>query len=81
MELPVIKIGNSSGIRFSKTIIEKYKIKDTVELDRENDCIIIRPKSTPRNGWEEAFKAMHENNDDQLLIADIFENENFEETN
>jgi antitoxin MazE len=79
MELSVIQIGNSKGIRLSKTLLEKYNIRDTVELILEKEYIIIRPKSTPRKGWEKAFKKMHENNDDQPLMADIFEDENFEE--
>ncbi|MFN5384981.1 MAG: AbrB/MazE/SpoVT family DNA-binding domain-containing protein, partial [Bacteroidota bacterium] len=28
MEIPIIKIGNSKGIRLSKTILEKYNITD-----------------------------------------------------
>ena len=32
MEVAVVKIGNSKGIRLSKTLIEKYNIKDTVEV-------------------------------------------------
>ena len=30
MEVSIIKIGNSKGIRFSKTLIEKYNIKDLI---------------------------------------------------
>lgn len=44
MDVSVVKIGNSKGIRLSKTLIEKYNLKDTVELVLENDCIIIKPK-------------------------------------
>ncbi len=32
MEVSVIKIGNSKGIRLSKTMIDKYNIKDSVNL-------------------------------------------------
>lgn len=32
MELPIINIGNSKGIRLSKTILEKYEIGDKIEL-------------------------------------------------
>jgi antitoxin MazE len=35
----------------------------------------------PRKNWEKAFKKMHENGDDQLLIDDVFEDENFDEWN
>jgi antitoxin MazE len=79
MDLSVIQIGNSKGIRLSKTLLEKYNIKDSVELILEKGYIIIRPKSIPRRGWEKAFKKMHESNDDKPLMADVFVDENFEE--
>ncbi|MBS1580156.1 MAG: AbrB/MazE/SpoVT family DNA-binding domain-containing protein [Bacteroidetes bacterium] len=79
MELSVINIGNSKGIRLSKTILEKYNINDKVELILEKDCVVLRPKVEPRKNWEKAFKKMHDNGDDKLLIDDIFEDENFEE--
>jgi antitoxin MazE len=79
MEISVIKIGNSKGIRFSKTLLEKYNIRDTVDLIMEKGQIIIRPLSKPRKGWEKAFRAMNENGDDKLLIPDILDEENLEE--
>ncbi len=79
MTTAIIKIGNSKGIRLSKTILEKYHIQDSVELDLEADRIILRPiKRQPRQGWADAFRAMRENNDDKLLIDDVFEDENFD---
>jgi antitoxin MazE len=79
MELAIINIGNSKGIRLSKTILEKYSINDKIELILEKDYIILKPKTEPRKGWEKSFKKMHENGDDQLLMNDIFEDETFEE--
>ena len=79
MEMPVINIGNSKGIRLSKTILEKYNIGEKVELILEKGYIILKPKPEPRKNWEKAFKKMHENGDDTLLINDVFEDENFEE--
>lgn len=81
MNIAVIPIGNSKGIRLGKSILKKYNIKDTVELILEKDYIILKPASTPRKGWEKAFKKMHENGDDRPLMADIFEDENLEEWN
>ena len=81
MEVSVIQIGNSKGIRFSKTILEKYNIKDKVYLILEKGKIIIQPLSTPRKNWEESFKQMAENGDDKLLFNDVFEDETFEEWN
>ena len=79
MELSVINIGNSKGIRLSKTILEKYSISDKIELIMEKGYIILKPKAEPRKGWDKAFKKMHENGDDQLLMDDVFGDENFEE--
>ena len=79
MELSIIQIGNSKGFRLSKTVIEKYNIKDKVELILEKGYLILKPISQPRKGWEAAFKEMNEHGDDQLLFEDVFENENLEE--
>jgi len=79
MEISIIKIGNSKGFRLSKTILERYNITDKMELILEKDQIILRPITEPRKGWEKAFQKMHENKDDQLLLDDVFEDENFDE--
>jgi antitoxin MazE len=79
MEVSVIKIGNSRGIRFCKTLIERYNIRDTVDLILDKGQIIIKPISKPRKGWEKAFMEMNANGDDKLIINDIFEDENLEE--
>jgi antitoxin MazE len=79
MEVSVVKIGNSKGIRFSKTILERYNIRDTVEMILDKGHIIIKPLAKPRKGWDKAFIEMHANGDDKLIIPDIFEEENLEE--
>lgn len=81
MDISVISIGNSKGILLNKTVLEKYNIKDTVELILEKGYIILKPKTAPRKGWEKAFKKMHEIGDDKLLMTDVFMDENFEEWN
>lgn len=72
METSIIKIGNSKGIRLSKTILEKYNIKDKVELILEEGQIILKPIAIPRENWEKEFKKMSENGDDELLLNDVF---------
>lgn len=81
METAIIKIGNSKGLRLSKTILEKYGIQDKVEMILEKGQIVLKPIVKPRKGWEAQFKEMHESGEDSLLIDDVFENENFEEWN
>ena len=79
MEISGINIGNSKGIRLPKAILEQYNISDTVELILEKGKIILKPKSIPRKGWEKLFKQMNANEDDKLMINDVFEDELFEE--
>lgn len=79
MEVSVISIGNSKGIRFSKMILEKYNIKDSVEIIMEKGHLLLKPITSPRKNWDKAFKQMHKNGDDKLLINDIFEDESLEE--
>jgi len=79
MEVSIIKIGNSKGFRLTKTILERYNITDKIELILEKGQIILRPISEPRKGWDKAFQNMHEQGDDQLLMNDVFEDENFDE--
>ncbi|GAB5466958.1 MAG: AbrB/MazE/SpoVT family DNA-binding domain-containing protein [Candidatus Kapaibacteriales bacterium] len=79
MEVSLINIGNSRGIRLSKSIIDQYKLKDKIELVLEKNRIIIKPVSSPRKGWDKAFKEMHESGDDKLLLPDVFEDEELED--
>ena len=81
MEVSIIKIGNSKGLRLSKTLLEKYQIKDKVELILEKGQIILRPVDNPRKNWEKKFKEMSKNDDDTLLINDVFKEDSFEEWN
>ena len=79
METAIIKIGNSKGLRLSKTILEKYNIKDKVEIILEMGQIILKPIETPRKNWDVTFEKMHQEGDDTLLLTDVFEDEDFEE--
>lgn len=81
MEAPIIKIGNSKGLRLSKTILDKYNIKDKVEIILEKGQIVLKPIEVPRKDWEVAFEKMHQDGEDQLLLNDVFNDESFEEWN
>lgn len=70
MRARVIKIGNSQGLRIPKPILEQTGIREDVEIEIEKNRIIIRPVHQARKGWAEAFRAMGEKGDDELLIPD-----------
>lgn len=75
MESNIVQVGNSKGLRIPKAVLEQYNIGDKVELTFKEDCIELRPKNIPRKGWKEQFKLMSNKNHDELIIADIFEDE------
>lgn len=67
MKVPIVKIGNSRGIRLPKPVIEQCGFKDEVDLEVEEGCVIIKmPAHKARSGWNEAFSAMRALNDDNL---------------
>ncbi len=67
MKSQIIQIGNSQGIRLPKVLLEESRIIGDVELELHTDGILIRNAQKPRTGWDEAFKKMAENEDDELV--------------
>lgn len=64
MKSQIIQIGNSQGVRIPKVLLEDSGITREVDLELHPDGILIRNAQKPRSGWDEAFKAMAENEDD-----------------
>ena len=67
LKVKIIRIGNSRGIRLSKSLIEQYNMKDEVILEAKKNSIVIRPAENPRAGWEKSFQKMRLRGDDLLL--------------
>ena len=70
MILPVVRIGNSKGIRLPKSLLEQCRIIDQVDVEVNKENITLRPHRQPRQGWAEQMKKMSERGDDKLLIPD-----------
>lgn len=66
MKSQIIQIGNSQGIRLPKVLLEDSGIIGEVELELHADGILIRNAQLPRAGWDEAFKEMAENENDEM---------------
>lgn len=79
MRARVVRIGNSQGIRIPKPLLEQIGIMDDVELEVENNQIIIRPVSNPREGWDDAFRSMAEEGDDSLVMGEESINHSWDE--
>lgn len=74
MKTALVAIGNSKGIRISKTILEQCHFTKEVDLLVQGDTIILKSiKSKARQGWDEAFQDMHKNGEDRLLIDDALD--------
>lgn len=67
----IVKIGNSQGIRIPKLILEQLGFTEEVELEVLPNQLIVRSAHPPRYAWEEQFKAMAQEGDDQLLDAGV----------
>ena len=65
MKAQIIQIGNSQGIRIPKMLLEESRITGEVELEVHEDGILIRNTLKARSGWDDAFKVMAENEDDE----------------
>ena len=78
MRASIIKIVNSKVILLPKSIIDQYNIQGEMEIILNEHDITLKPIKKAREGWEEAFKQMHANGDDRLLIDDVFEDEIFD---
>ena len=79
MRVQVIKIGNSKGIILSKTVLERYGFEDKIEITMKEGHLELKPASPPRQGWDEAFKRMHELGDDELIIDDVLDDDFLDE--
>ena len=67
MKTKLIRIGNSQGVRIPKPIIEEIGLSEEVEMILKDNQIILRSVDDTREGWDQAFEKMAEQEDDQLL--------------
>ncbi len=67
MKARLVRIGNSRGIRLPKPLIAQAGLTDEVEIRVKDGAIVIERASTPRAGWSEAAKKMHEHDEDLLM--------------
>ena len=75
MEIKISNIGNSKGIIIPKAIIEQCGLKEKVNLEVKDNCLIVSPQTgSSRQGWEEAIIAAGESSSDELLMGEDLQN-------
>ena len=80
LSLKVRKIGNSKGIVIPQKflrIVENEREEVTIEVD-DAGILLKSNKPSPRKGWAKEFKKMAKNNDDKLIMPDVFKDENLD---
>jgi antitoxin MazE len=71
MKVSIVSVGNSKGIRIPKSVLEQCNFNNEAELQVENNKIVIKPvKKKIREGWDKAFKLMHDRKEDALVLKD-----------
>ena len=66
MQVALIDIGTSKGIRIPASILKMFEKPTFFDLHVKENKIVLDVLETPRTGWEEKFK----NSDNTLLIED-----------
>ena len=57
VELKIVPIGNSKGVRLPKEILERYAISESIVLEAREEGLLLRNKRDKRLSWEDTFKA------------------------
>ena len=75
MQVSLIDIGTSKGIRIPSAILKEMDTPNAFELKIQDHKIILDAVNNPRSGWDEKFK----NSDTELLIDDTLDAKDWDE--
>jgi antitoxin MazE len=64
IELKIVPIGNSRGVRLPKEIIERYAMEETIVLEAREEGLVFRNKHDKRLSCEDTFKDMARERED-----------------
>ena len=82
MDIKLIPIGNSKGIRIPKPLIQKYGFNNSLFLEETERGLLLRKKENNKLSWEDTYKAMAIENEDwddfDTTLLDGVEDEDFE---
>ena len=64
LELKVVPIGTSRGVRLPKSVLDKYAIRDAMVVEEREDGLMLRSKKHKRLSWDETFREMARERED-----------------
>lgn len=71
MQVSLIDIGTSKGIRIPASILKMFEKPTSFDLHVKENTIVLNVLDNPRKNWEKKFK----NSDNILLINDSLDEE------
>ena len=71
MEVRIIPIGNSKGIRLPKRLLVKYGLDKSVEIKEMEDGILLKKEENSQLSWSETYQEMANDNEDWTDWADL----------
>lgn len=64
LEVKVIAIGNSRGVRLPKAVLARYAIGDAILLEEREEGLLLRGKDDQRLSWEDTYAEMARERED-----------------
>lgn len=64
IELKIVPVGNSKGVRLPKEIIERYAITESIVLEAREEGLLLRNHRDKRLGWEATYQEMARERED-----------------
>ena len=81
MKTPLVRIGNSRGVRLPKAIIAQAGLTEEVELGVRDGAVVIARATSTRLGWADAASQMRQCDEDLLLdppVPTLFDEKEWE---
>lgn len=58
VQLKIVPIGNSKGVRLPKAILERYAITGSIVLEAREEGLVFRNERDKRLSWADTYKDM-----------------------
>lgn len=82
MDIKLVPIGNSKGVRIPKALLQKYDLDNSLLLEETDRGLLLRKKHDTKLSWEGTYKAMANEKEDwadfDTTLLDGLEDEDVE---
>lgn len=82
IDIKLVAIGNSKGIRIPKALLQKYDFTNSLLLEETDRGLLLRKKKEAKLSFEDTYKAMANENEDwkdfDVTLLDGLEGEGFD---